>query len=117
MTNSSSRELWDVFSKVIDAAGYVAQHRERIYIVCFDQRVFRERPAFEFPESQVLIPQGAGKPARRLTPQECGRLMGFDKQYHDRIAVSDTQAYKQFGNAVVPEVVEAVAGLQGNRCC
>jgi DNA (cytosine-5)-methyltransferase 1 len=35
--------------------------------------------------------------------------MGFDERYVNRIAVSDTQAYKQFGNAVVPRVVQAVA--------
>jgi DNA (cytosine-5)-methyltransferase 1 len=34
--------------------------------------------------------------------------MGFDEKYQNHIVVSDTQAYKQFGNAVVPKVVEAV---------
>src|ERR1019366_2961915 len=55
--------------------------------------------------SEILIPQGEGKPPRRLTPLECCRLMGFDEK---KIVVSDTQAYRQFGNAVVPKVVEAV---------
>jgi DNA (cytosine-5)-methyltransferase 1 len=161
-----------VFDKVIDAAGWVPQHRERVYIVCFDKTAFPARPAFEYPAapesvrpklldilepephpkytlsahlwnylqryaeghrakgngfgfglvdpmgisrtlsaryykdgSEILIPQGGGKPPRRLTPLECGRLMGFDER---RIVVSDTQAYRQFGNAVVPKVVEAV---------
>jgi DNA (cytosine-5)-methyltransferase 1 len=165
-----------VFAKVIDAAAWVPQHRERIYIVCFDRKEFRERPHFEFPEkpdgpaprvadildrecprkytltphlwnylqqyaerhrakgngfgfglvdvegvsrtlsaryykdgSEILVPQGEGVPPRRLTPKECARLMGFDEQYEHQIVVSDTQAYKQFGNAVVPTVARAVA--------
>lgn len=50
---------------------------------------------------------------RRLTPRECARLMGYDKpKGHDfRIPVSDTQAYKQFGNSVVVPVFAAVAKL------
>jgi DNA (cytosine-5)-methyltransferase 1 len=161
-----------VFHKVIDAAAWVPQHRERVYIACFDRRVFGDNPPFRFPEapktarpkvrdilekepddrytlsnhlwnylieyakrhqekgngfgfgianldgvtrtlsaryfkdgSEILIPQ-ARKSPRRLTPRECARLMGF----HDDlpIVVSDTQAYRQFGNAVVPRVATAV---------
>jgi DNA (cytosine-5)-methyltransferase 1 len=62
--------------------------------------------------SEVLIAQSGTRP-RRLTPRECARLMGFKhidgSDY--RIPVSDTQAYKQFGNAVVVPVVAAVAEL------
>lgn len=58
--------------------------------------------------SEVLIPQGKGKNPRRLTPREAARLMGFPVPDQLDIAVSDTQAYKQFGNAVVPAVVGAV---------
>jgi DNA (cytosine-5)-methyltransferase 1 len=59
--------------------------------------------------SEILIAQ-AGKPPRRLTPRECARLMGFEtKDRPFRIPVSDTQAYRQFGNAVVVPVVEFVA--------
>jgi DNA (cytosine-5)-methyltransferase 1 len=161
-----------IFDKIIDAAAWVPQHRERVYIVCFDKQVFNERPPFEYPQapnhakpkladildpapdpkytlsphlwnylqryaeghrakgngfgfglvdpegiartlsaryfkdgSEILIPQGNHKPPRRLTPVECCRLMGFDEK---TIVVSDTQAYRQFGNAVVPKVVEAV---------
>lgn len=164
-----------VFSKVIDAVHYVPQHRERIYIVCFDKRVFGNDPPFEFPStpllearqtlreiledapdsrytlsdhlwtylqqyaerhrakgngfgfglvdldgttrtlsaryykdgSEILIPQSRKNP-RRLTPRECARLMGFPDRYP--IVVSDTQAYRQFGNAIVPKVAEAVVG-------
>lgn len=60
--------------------------------------------------SEILIRQKNRNP-RRLTPRECARLMGFDRPDRKRfeIPVSDTQAYKQFGNAVVVPVVEAVA--------
>ena len=62
--------------------------------------------------SEILIRQ-KGKRPRRLTPRECARLMGFEKpgQAEFRIPVSDTQAYRQFGNAVVVPVVRAVARL------
>lgn len=161
-----------VFHKVIDAAPWVPQHRERVYIVCFDKHVFGANPPFKFPEppkaspkvrdileqepdsrytlsahlwnylveyakkhkeagngfgyglvdldkvsrtlsaryfkdgSEILIPQPRKSP-RRLTPRECARLMGFDDALP--IVVSDTQAYRQFGNAVVPKVATAVA--------
>lgn len=165
---------YHVFAKVIDAAGWVPQHRERVYIVCFDKQVFRKRPDFVYPEppegrqprlsdilekspdpkytlsdhlwqylqdyaekhrlkgngfgfglidkegisrtlsaryfkdgSEILIPQERKSP-RRLTPSECAKLMGFDPDRYKPV-VSDTQAYRQFGNAVVPKVVEAVA--------
>lgn len=54
---------------------------------------------------------------RRLTPRECARLMGYDKpkQGSFRIPVSDTQAYKQFGNSVVVPVFAAVAQLMKPR--
>lgn len=60
--------------------------------------------------SEILVKQ-VGKRPRRLTPRECARLMGFDGSGRPpfEIPVSDTQAYKQFGNSVVVPVVEAVA--------
>lgn len=62
--------------------------------------------------SEILVRQRGCKNPRRLTPRECARLMGFDKDGDKpfNITVSDTQAYRQFGNAVVVPVVEAVAG-------
>ncbi|WP_018183111.1 DNA (cytosine-5-)-methyltransferase [Kaistia granuli] len=62
--------------------------------------------------SEILIRQKRKNP-RRLTPRECARLMGFEKRGGEpfKIVVSDTQAYRQFGNAVVAPVVEAVAKL------
>tara|TARA_B110000091_G_C13761820_1_gene452513 strand:+ start:108 stop:1433 length:1326 start_codon:yes stop_codon:yes gene_type:complete len=63
--------------------------------------------------SEVLIHRGTGKRPRRLTPRECARLMGFDKPEESNfvIPVSDTQAYKQFGNSVVVPVFTSVAKL------
>lgn len=60
--------------------------------------------------AEILISQKKRNP-RRLTPRECARLMGFDAQNERefQIPVSDTQAYRQFGNAVVVPVVKAVA--------
>ena len=60
--------------------------------------------------SEILIRQ-EGKNPRRLTPRECSRLMGFDKPNRSRfvIPVSDTQAYRQFGNAVVVPVANEIA--------
>jgi DNA (cytosine-5)-methyltransferase 1 len=60
--------------------------------------------------SEVLIRQ-QDKPPRKLTPRECARLMGFDAPNKSDfiIPVSDTQAYKQFGNSVAVPAVEAVA--------
>ena len=62
--------------------------------------------------SEILIRCDSGNP-RRLTPRECARLMGFDRPGKNGFAipVSDTQAYRQFGNAVVVPCVEAVARL------
>lgn len=56
--------------------------------------------------SEILIYQ-KGKNPRRLTPRECARLMGFPEEY--KIVVSDTQAYKQFGNSIVVPVVTEIA--------
>lgn len=174
LIKSTLEELdYTVFDKVIDAAAYVPQHRERIFIIGFDRTVFGEKPPFEFPPehengstklkcilekkpdrkytlshhlwnylqnyaeehrrkgngfgfgladrngitrtlsaryfkdgSEILIPQGKGKNPRRLTPREAARLMGFPDSL--KIVVSDTQAYREFGNAVVPAVVEDV---------
>jgi len=164
---------YKVFPAVIDAAGYVPQHRERVFIAGFDRRVFGDNPPYTPPTpppgpnppfisilepdpnpkytlsehlwnylqeyarkhrergngfgfglvdlsgvsrtlsaryhkdgSEILIPQ-PGRPPRRLAPREAARLMGFPDSLD--IKVSDTQAYRQFGNAVVPPVAAAVA--------
>lgn len=56
--------------------------------------------------SEILVPQDGRNP-RRLTPRECARLMGFPDNF--AIPVSDTQAYKQFGNSVVVPLVSDIA--------
>lgn len=58
--------------------------------------------------SEILIAQ-EGKNPRRLTPRECARLQGFPDSY--KIVVSDTQAYKQFGNSVVVPLMANMARL------
>jgi len=57
--------------------------------------------------SEILVSRGEGENPRRLTPRECARLMGFPDSF--RIPVSDTQAYKQFGNSVAVPVIATVA--------
>jgi DNA (cytosine-5)-methyltransferase 1 len=59
--------------------------------------------------SEILVFQGDDRRPRRLTPRECARLMGFPDTF--RIPVSDTQAYRQFGNSVVMPVMREVARI------
>ena len=166
---------YHLFYDVLDARNYVPQHRERLFIVGFDKKVFKDAPAFKFPKSpnkepklasildtkvdrkyvlsdklwqylkdysekhrlkgngfgyglfdgkstartlsaryfkdgsEILIKVPRSNP-RRLTPEECARLQGFYKYRKNyKIPVSDTQAYKQFGNSVAVPVVYAVA--------
>ena len=58
--------------------------------------------------SEILIAQ-KGKNPRRLTPRECARIQGFPDTF--KIVVSDTQAYRQFGNSVVVPLITDVARL------
>lgn len=59
--------------------------------------------------SEILVSRGKGANPRRLTPRECARLMGYPDDF--RIPVSDTQAYKQFGNSVAVPVFREVARI------
>ncbi len=59
--------------------------------------------------SEILVSRGRKKTPRRLTPRECARLMGYPDTF--RIPVSDTQAYKQFGNSVVVPVIAELARI------
>lgn len=65
------------------------------------------------PDKDFHDPENLQNRPRRLTPRECARLMGYDQPDGSafRIPVSDTQAYKQFGNSVVVPVFAAVATL------
>lgn len=186
---------YSIFPRIIDANGWVPQHRERIYIVGFrnpglgqnwkidsfdefynliapyppltletiiekevpDRYTLREKtwatlerhkqyhaekgngfgyslisPPFEGKYSrtisaryhkdgaEILIDQSAlNKLPRKLTPYEASGLMGFPDQFRMHFSrksdtiqpVSDTQAYKQFGNSVAVPVVSAIANL------
>ncbi|WP_419618570.1 DNA (cytosine-5-)-methyltransferase, partial [Thiolapillus sp.] len=79
----------------------------------FSYRVFRPSDvagtltaSYAKSGQSILIHQGEDKNPRKLTPRECARLMGYPE--HFKIPVSDAQAYKQFGNSVVPPLIRAV---------
>jgi len=158
---------YDIHYRIIDSRHLVPQHRERIYIVGFEQPLdfkfpvlqdrsvtlsdilqknaarkytlsdhlwnYLQQYAYKHKSkgngfgfglvdrygqsrtlsaryykdgSEILIKQHDKNP-RRLTPRECARLMGFPKSF--KFSVSDTCAYKQFGNSVVVPVVEEIA--------
>lgn len=59
--------------------------------------------------SEILVSRGARKNPRRLTPRECARLMGYPDSL--TIPVSNTQAYRQFGNSVVVPVIKEIARI------
>ena len=163
-----------VFEKIVDGKYYVPQHRERVYIVCFNKKNYPEID-FKFPNypekrlyelndifaddvdikytltdhlweylqnykkksaekgngfgfgiidkkidkytrtmsaryhkdgSEILIKQNNKNP-RKLTPKEASLLQGFPESFI--IPVSDTQAYRQFGNSVVVPAIQSVA--------
>lgn len=59
--------------------------------------------------SEILIDQSdLNRRPRKLTPRECARLQGYPEEFIVD-AVSDAQAYRQFGNSVSVPVVQAVA--------
>lgn len=165
---------YTVYYKVFAAKDFgVPQNRERVYLVCFNNKLVKNSDAFNFPEplyketcvgdilekhvdekytlsnklweghkrrkrdnkkagkgfgygifdntskytntisaryykdgSEILIAQPNKNP-RKITPREAARLQGFPENFI--IPVSDTQAYKQFGNSVAVPVVHAVA--------
>lgn len=101
--------LWSYLQK------YAAKHQEAgngfgFGLVGPDD-VARTLSARYYKDGSEILVQQFGQNPRRLTPRECARLMGFEKagKADMSIPVSDTQAYRQFGNAVVVPVVEAIA--------
>lgn len=101
--------LWDYLR------GYAAKHQERgngfgFGLVGPDD-VARTLSARYYKDGSEILIQQAGRNPRRLTPRECARLMGFEQAgcQEFSIPVSDTQAYRQFGNAVVVPVATAIA--------
>jgi DNA (cytosine-5)-methyltransferase 1 len=102
-----SDHLWDYLQR------YAKKHREKgngfgcsVFSPDGVARTLSAR--YHKDGSEILIAQKRNNP-RRLTPRECARLMGFPDTF--RIPVSDTQAYRQFGNSVVVPVVEQIAEL------
>ncbi len=65
--------------------------------------------------SEILIKQGSRRNPRRLTPRECARLMGLPDTF--KIPVSDTRAYRQFGNSVVVPVIREAARVMRPFIC
>jgi DNA (cytosine-5)-methyltransferase 1 len=97
--------LWDYLQK------YAEKHRQKGNGFGFGivdvTKTTRTLSARYFKDgAEILIPQ-VGKNPRRLTPRECARLQGFPDSF--KIVVSDTQAYKQFGNSVAVPVIEPLA--------
>ena len=80
--------------------GYSLFNHESKYTSTISARYYKDG-------SEILIEQ-QGKNPRKITPREAARLQGFPENY--KIPVSDTQAYKQFGNSVCVPVIKAIAG-------
>lgn len=104
-----SNKLWNYLQR------YSEKHKARGngfgFGLCEGNSVARTLSARYYKDgSEILIKQKNNNP-RRLTPRECSRLMGFDNTFESnfKIPVSDTQAYKQFGNSVVVPVIEKIA--------
>jgi len=93
---------------------YAAKHREAGNGFGFGlvgpRDVARTLSARYYKDGSEILVKQPGKNPRRLTPRECARLMGFDSNERKfKIPVSDTRAYKQFGNSVVVPVIRKIA--------
>ena len=102
-----SDKLWQYLQ------GYAEKHRAKGngfgYGIADPEGISRTLSARYYKDgSEILIAQ-EGRNPRRLTPRECARLMGFPDSFI--IPVSDTQAYRQFGNSVVVPLISEVAKL------
>ncbi len=105
-----SDKLWNYLQE------YSRKHREKgngfgFGLTDLDGRSRTLSARYHKDGSEILIPQGENKNPRRLTPRECANLMGFTKHRPNYIIdkVSETQAYRQFGNSVVVPVVYGIA--------
>lgn len=92
---------------------YAAKHRAAGngfgYGIADPNSVSRTLSARYYKDGSEILIEQEGKNPRRLTPRECARLQGFPDDFI--IPVSDTQAYKQFGNSVVVPLMSDVAAL------
>lgn len=103
-----SEHLWDYLQRYAD--GHRKKGNGFGFGLVGPDDVARTLSARYYKDGSEILVRRASGPPRRLTPRECARLMGFDTRDSQMlIPVSDTQAYKQFGNSVVVPVVEAVA--------
>lgn len=100
-----SDRLWEYLK------GYAAKHKAAGngfgYGMVTPDSTSRTLSARYYKDGSEILVQQSGRNPRRLTPRECARLMGFSDDF--RIPVSDTQAYKQFGNSVAVPVIAEVA--------
>ncbi len=99
-----SDKLWDYLR------AYAKKHKEKgngfgFGLIDFEGITRTISARYYKDGSEILIPQ-EGKNPRRLTPRECARLQGYPEEFI--IPVSDTQAYKQFGNSVVMPLVQHI---------
>ncbi|MCE2489250.1 MAG: DNA (cytosine-5-)-methyltransferase [Anaerolineae bacterium] len=92
---------------------YAAKHRRRGngfgygLVDPTHDRITRTLSARYYKDGSEILIKQQGRNPRRLTPRECARLMGFPDDFV--IPVSDTQAYRQFGNSVVVPLLEDIA--------
>lgn len=102
-----SDKLWSYLQ------GYAEKHRARGngfgYGLIGPEDTTRTISARYYKDGSEVLVRQEGRNPRRLTPRECARLQGFPDSF--QIPVSDTQAYRQFGNSVCVPAVAAVARL------
>lgn len=102
-----SDKLWDYLQ------GYAAKHKAAGngfgYGIASPDGITRTLSARYYKDGSEILIEQSGRNPRRLTPRECARLQGFPDSF--KIPVSDTQAYRQFGNSVVVPLIENVAEL------
>lgn len=116
-------KVGDILDKVIDSKTIIsdrlweghqrrlAEHKEKGN--GFGYRIFDEESEYTstlsaryYKDGSEILIRRNGNP-RKLSVRECARLQGFPENF--LIGVSDTQAYKQFGNSVCVPVIEAIA--------
>jgi DNA (cytosine-5)-methyltransferase 1 len=79
--------------------GYSLFDKNSVYTSTISARYYKDG-------SEILVKQQEKNP-RKLTPREAARLQGFPETF--KITVSDTQAYRQFGNSVAIPVIREIA--------
>jgi DNA (cytosine-5)-methyltransferase 1 len=104
-----SENLWDYLQKY--KAKHLAKGNGFGYSLFGPEDIARTLSARYYKDGSEILVNQKGKRPRRLTPRECSRLMGFDGAQESgfKIPVSDTQAYRQFGNSVIVPCAKAVA--------